>query len=196
MTLPELAFFSRLLSACATLALVATQAQALPVVTDASVVNGSASFAEDASALTITTTPGSIIDWSDFSIGVGETVTVLQPSASSATLVRVTSGGLLTINGNLISNGGLVFVTQGGLNLGAEATFQAPLLALLTYSTISDADFLAGNFGFPVGSSAIIGSGAVAISGLSVPEPATYAMMLAALAALATVGRRKQHPKK
>ena len=45
-------------------------AQANP--TGGSVVNGSASFATSGNTLTVTNTPGTIINWQDFSIGSNE----------------------------------------------------------------------------------------------------------------------------
>lgn len=184
MTPRKLASLFRLLSACTAFALAATSAQALPV--PANVSNGSVSFATNGSELTVTSTPGSIIEWSAFSVGVGETVTFVQAAESSTTLIRVLTDSPLNISGNLTSNGGLFFVSPGGFY--GSGTLQAPLLWLLD-PNISDADFLAGNYGSPPPSGILILSGG-GISNLNVPEPATYAMMLVALVALGAARRR------
>ena len=142
----HLAFLPRFLAASAALALFASTAQALAAPAGASVIAGSATFASTSSALTIQTSPSSIINWNAFSVGAGETVTFAQASPSSNTLVRVVGDGAVTILGNVQSNGGLYFVAEGGVFVGASGVMDAWNLGIATIG-VSDAEFLAGNFG-------------------------------------------------
>ena len=60
--------------------------------TGSNVVRGTVNFSQpDANTLAITNSPGSIINWQDFSIANGETTNFIQQSSSSAVLNRVTS---------------------------------------------------------------------------------------------------------
>src|SRR4051812_38692609 len=73
--------------------------------TGASVAAGSASFQNTAKSLTVTNTPGTIINWQAFSIGTGERTRFLQQSASSAVLNRVVGQDPSALLGTLSSNG-------------------------------------------------------------------------------------------
>jgi large exoprotein involved in heme utilization and adhesion len=53
------------------------------------VVNGTATFTTQGNTLTITNTPGAIINWQSFSIGTDEATRFVQQTASSAVLNRV-----------------------------------------------------------------------------------------------------------
>ena len=53
------------------------------------VVNGSASFNQAGKLLTVTNSPGAIINWNTFSIGAGESTRFNQASAASSVLNRV-----------------------------------------------------------------------------------------------------------
>src|SRR5437868_2748601 len=59
--------------------------------TGGTVAAGSATFATSGNTLTITNTPGSIINWQQFSIQKDEITRFLQQNASSAVLNRVTA---------------------------------------------------------------------------------------------------------
>lgn len=77
---------------------------AMPV--NPQVIQGSASFVKNGNQLTISaTTLNTIIDWTNFTIDTNETVSFLQPSASSSILNRVISSDPLQIYGTLQSNG-------------------------------------------------------------------------------------------
>src|SRR5665647_3269440 len=69
------------------LALSVQAAQANPV--GGNVVNGSASFSTSGNTLTVTNTPGTIINWQGFSIGSSEATYFAQQSSSSTVLNRV-----------------------------------------------------------------------------------------------------------
>src|SRR5262245_51045865 len=53
------------------------------------VVNGQVTFNYNGNVLTITNTPGSIINWQNFSIGSNELTKFIQQSAASSVLNRV-----------------------------------------------------------------------------------------------------------
>src|SRR5258708_4527928 len=69
-----------------------------------SVAAGSASFATSGNALTITNTPGAIINWQQFSIQKDEVTRFIQQNAASGVLNRVTSQNPSVILGQLLSN--------------------------------------------------------------------------------------------
>src|ERR1700741_4757857 len=57
--------------------------------TGAQVVNGQVSINSSGNVLTITNSPGSIINWASFSINPGELTQFLQQNSSSAVLNRI-----------------------------------------------------------------------------------------------------------
>ncbi|TXT27160.1 MAG: cadherin domain-containing protein [Gallionellaceae bacterium] len=138
----------RLKPACAALMLVfaAQQAAANPV--GGVVASGQASFAASASTLTVTNTPGTIINWQSFSIAANETTHFAQQSAASTVLNRVaTTGNPSSILGTLSSNGRVFLVNPGGIVFGQGATVDVAGLVATTLN-LSDADFLAGRYSF------------------------------------------------
>src|SRR5687767_14395093 len=69
------------------------------------VVSGEASFTRDGSLTLITTgTPQTIVNYTSFDIGLGETVRIDQPDAASRILNNVLSTDPTLINGVLTSN--------------------------------------------------------------------------------------------
>lgn len=226
---PALSF--RLLVISAALVLIPASAQALPSAGDATVVSGSVSFASGVSDLAITQfTPSAIINWNSFSLGAGESLTLAQPSSSGATLLRFGGGSPVHLGGTLVSLGGIYIVSEAGLDLsGANISAQWIWLA---DTNISDANFLAGNFGTGsaggTGGNVVIGGGGAIISigsgtggevivvggggtisggttpidpnhtanpVLAIPEPGTYAMMLAGLAMMLAKATRRRKPR-
>src|ERR1035437_8097970 len=89
----------KLVYVCVLLALASQPLSANPL--NPSVVNGQASFATTGNALTVTNTPGAIINWQGFSIGANEISRFAQQSASSAVLNRVISNNPSSILGRL-----------------------------------------------------------------------------------------------
>ena len=69
------------------------------------VVAGSATIGGSGSELTITNTPGTIINWQSFSIQPSEITRFTQNSAGSAVLNRVVGLSNSSLQGQLISNG-------------------------------------------------------------------------------------------
>ena len=118
---------------------------ALPVLSNPvnpTVVNGTATFNQAGSALTVTNSNGAIINWDKFSIKAGETTHFAQPAASSAVLNRVLNDPT-AIYGTLSSNGRVWLVNPAGIMVGPggrvdTAGFVASTLA------VRNEDFLAG----------------------------------------------------
>ncbi|MEO8331091.1 MAG: GLUG motif-containing protein [Gallionella sp.] len=110
---------------------------------DPAVVSGQASFASSGSTLTVTNTPGTIINWQGFSIGSNEITRFNQQSASSAVLNRVISSNPSSILGTLQSNGRVFLINPNGIVFGAGAVVDVAGLVASSLK-LSDADFLAG----------------------------------------------------
>jgi len=133
------------LSALTVLCLLSFGAQANPM--GGNVVNGSATFNSNGNTLTVTNTPGAIINWQDFSIQQNEITRFNQQSASSAVLNRVVGGNTSQILGSLQSNGRVFLVNPNGVVFGAGSTVDVAGL-VATSLNLSDADFLAGRHRF------------------------------------------------
>ncbi len=111
------------------------------------VVNGSASFARSGSTLSVTNTPGAIINWQQFSIGQNEVTRFIQQSAASAVLNRVVGVNPSVILGALTSNGRVFLVNPSGITIGRGAMIDVAGFAASTLN-LSDADFLSGRLLF------------------------------------------------
>jgi filamentous hemagglutinin family protein len=137
--------FQRRLLGVAVASCFATAAPANPV--GPSVVSGAATFAAVGKNLTVTNSPGAIINWQGFSIRADEVTRFVQSGAASAVLNRVTGPEHSAILGQLASNGRVFLINPNGVTVGAGARidtagFVASSLAL------SNEDFLAGKFRF------------------------------------------------
>lgn len=111
------------------------------------VVSGQASFNAVGNTLTVTNTPGTIINWQGFSINANEVTRFAQQSAASAVLNRVITNNPSVILGTLSSNGQVFLVNPGGIVFGAGSTVDVAGL-VATSLNLSDADFLAGRHNF------------------------------------------------
>ena len=123
------------------LAFAVQTAQANPI--GGTVAAGQASFASSGNTLTVTNTPGTIINWQGFSIGASEITHFAQQSASSAVLNRVISNNPSSILGTLQSNGRVFLINPNGIVFGAGAVVDVAGMVASTLN-LSDADFLAG----------------------------------------------------
>ncbi|MGD0959301.1 MAG: filamentous hemagglutinin N-terminal domain-containing protein [Methylomonas sp.] len=112
-----------------------------------SVVNGTASFAVSGHTLTITNSPGAIIDWSSFSVNKGELTQFIQQTAASEVLNRVTGGDPSQILGSLQSNGRVFLINPNGVVFGAGAQVDVAGIVVSTLK-LSDENFLAGKLKF------------------------------------------------
>jgi filamentous hemagglutinin family protein len=144
--------------------------------TGGTVTSGSATISSSGSTVTVnTSTSGTVINWNNFSIGAGETTRFNQPSASSATLNRVTGLGSSQINGSLQSNGQVFLVNPNGIVFGSTASVNVAGFVASTLD-ITDADFLSGNLRFAASgpgffvshSGSIVGADYVALIGAGV----------------------------
>lgn len=78
------------------------------------VASGSASFQTVSKTLTVTNTPGAIINWQSFSIDQGATTRFTQQSAASTVLNRVLGQDPSLILGTLSSNGRVFLIMASG----------------------------------------------------------------------------------
>ena len=111
------------------------------------VVNGQVGFSQQGKQLTITNTPGAIINWRSFSIARDETTRFIQQSAASTVLNRVTGVDPSQILGALQSNGRVFLINPNGILFGAGAQIDTAGLVASTLS-LSNQDFLAGRLRF------------------------------------------------
>lgn len=136
------------------LALASAYGWGAPVVfanpTGAQVVHGQATLQAQGSKLTVTNTPGAIINWQSFSIGAGETTFFQQQNAASAVLnrVQVQNPNLKSqIDGALGSNGRVFLINPNGIVFGAGSTIDTQGFVASTLN-LNDADFKAGRLRF------------------------------------------------
>ena len=117
--------------------------QALP--TGGQVAAGSATInAPSNGAMTINQNSNSaIINWQSFNIGQSNSVTFIQPDASSAILNRVTGSTSTTIAGALNANGQVYLVNPNGIAITSTGTINTGAFVASTLG-ISDEDFMSG----------------------------------------------------
>ena len=111
------------------------------------VVNGQAAFATRGNVLTVTNSPGAILNWQQFSIGAGEATRFVQQSAASSVLNRVVGVDPSRILGTLQSNGRVFLINPNGILFGAGAQIDVAGLVASTLR-LSNEDFLAGRMIF------------------------------------------------
>ena len=85
-----------------------------------------------------------IINWQDFSIGVGEHTQFIQPNQMSAVLNRVISGNPSLIAGMLSANGKVIVVNQNGIVVTSSGAIDAAGGVVLSTLDIADGDFMNG----------------------------------------------------
>ncbi len=117
------------------------------------VVNGQANFVTQGNTLSITNTPGAIINWQGFSINSGELTRFLQQNPNSAVLNRVTGGDPSAILGALQSNGKVFLINPNGILFGQGAQVDVNGLVASTLH-MSNEDFLLGRMNFQAGATA------------------------------------------
>jgi filamentous hemagglutinin family protein len=117
------------------------------------VINGQVSFANQGSTLSVTNSPGAIINWQSFSINQGEITRFIQQNSGSAVLNRITGQDPSQILGALQSNGHVFLINPNGILFGQGAQIDVNGLVASTLN-ISNEDFLAGRMNFNVGASA------------------------------------------
>ncbi|MFN0162402.1 MAG: filamentous hemagglutinin N-terminal domain-containing protein, partial [Burkholderiales bacterium] len=138
----------------------ALDAQVLP--SGANVVNGAASIQQSGNRLTVTNTPGAIIQWQSFSIGAGATAQFVQQNSASTVFNRVVGSDPSAILGQLQSNGRVFLINPNGITIGAGAQIDAAAFVASTLG-LSNADMLAGRLRFEAtpGSANVVNHGTI-----------------------------------
>ena len=118
-------------------------ASALP--TNGVVVGGQATISNPNSQNTLInqSTVRAAIDWTNFSIDRGQTVTFVQPNGTSVTLNRVVGGDQSAIFGAIRANGQVFLVNPNGVYFSPTATADVGAL-LATSLSMSTPDFMVG----------------------------------------------------
>jgi filamentous hemagglutinin family protein len=111
------------------------------------VLSGAARIVNSGNTMTVTNTPGAILNWQQFNINQGQTTQFNQQSASSSVLNRVTGTDSSQILGALRSNGQVYLINPNGIMFGAGSVVDVNRLIASTLN-ITDADFLANNLKF------------------------------------------------
>lgn len=111
------------------------------------IAHGAATISTAGNVTTIANTPGTIINWHDFSIHNNETVIFNQVNAASAILNRVTGGNMTQILGTLQSNGKVYLINPAGIAIGQNAMIDVAGFVASTLN-ITDSDFLKGKNNF------------------------------------------------
>lgn len=114
------------------------------------VVHGQAALQTQGNKLTVTNTPGAIVNWQQFSIGAGETTYFQQQNAASTVLNRVQAHNPALksqIDGTLGSNGKVFLINPNGVVFGAGSVIDTQGFVASTLS-LNDEDFKAGRFRF------------------------------------------------
>ncbi|MFZ3323211.1 MAG: filamentous hemagglutinin N-terminal domain-containing protein [Usitatibacter sp.] len=131
----------KLLALCVAACLAQNPASANPV--GGLVVAGSATINNQGNLLTVTNTPGAVINWQGFSIAPGETTRFVQQSASSTVLNRVVGQDPSQILGALQSNGRVYLINPNGVVFGVGSRVDVNGLVASTLD-ITNENFTAG----------------------------------------------------
>lgn len=109
---------------------------------------GSMQVATNGNTRTLTTAPGTIINWQQFSIAAGETVHFAQASAGSAVLNRVTGTNATSqIRGALTSNGVVFLINPSGI-VFHNGSLVSTTSFIASTQDIADSDWRAGTYRF------------------------------------------------
>ncbi|WP_225984703.1 two-partner secretion domain-containing protein [Noviherbaspirillum aerium] len=117
------------------------------------VAHGQAAFSQQGNVLSVTNTPGAIINWQSFSINPGEVTRFLQQNPNSSVLNRITGQDPSQILGALQSNGRVFLVNPNGILFGKDARIDVNGLVASTLA-ISNEDFINGRMHFKAGDKA------------------------------------------
>lgn len=124
------------------------------------VVGGSGSISQSGKSMTIHQTSARMAtDWKSFSVGAGNTVNFVQPSASAVSLNRVTGSDVSSIQGAIKANGQVFLVNPNGVLFTPTAQVNVGSLVVSTLN-LSNSDFMDGNYQFDntAGASGLDGS--------------------------------------
>ena len=128
------------------------------------VAYGSANINTSGSTTTITTSDKAIIDWLRFNVGVGETLTFVEPAVTSIVLNRVTGSEPSVIAGMLNANGRVFIINSNGVLFAAGSSVNVGALLASTLN-ITDTNFQNNNYVFSVasGNNSVISEGDIVI---------------------------------
>ena len=125
------------------------------------VVAGQAQLKTAGSTLTVDqASQRAVINWQSFNIGSGARVDFVQPNASSVALNRVLGSDPSAIFGQLTATGQVFLVNPNGVLFGAGARVDVGGLVATTMS-LSDSDFLAGQYHFTDGAGQVRNEGSL-----------------------------------
>lgn len=137
-------------------AILALPSFALANPTGGVVVDGAATISSTPNVTNVVqSTNRAIINWQGFSIGAGETVNFLQPTAMSVTLNRVVGNEQSIIAGALNANGKVFIINSNGIMFTKDAQVNVGGLVASTLD-ISNSNFMAGNYTFSGSSAASV----------------------------------------
>lgn len=127
-----------------------------------SIVNGQVFVNYNGNTLNVTNSPGAIINWQGFSIGVNEITRFIQQSASSTVLNRVVGADPSIILGTLQSNGRVFLINPNGVVFGAGSKVDVAGLVASSMN-LTNADFAAGKlrFGETPGAGNVVNQGTI-----------------------------------
>ncbi|MFH1217589.1 MAG: filamentous hemagglutinin N-terminal domain-containing protein, partial [Pseudomonadota bacterium] len=159
--------FSACLGASVFLSNLVTPTNLFALPQDGNVVAGSASMVRSSARLEVNqVTDKAVIDWRSFNIAADELTRFNQPSTSSMTLNRVTTGDPSSILGTLTANGRVMLVNPNGVFFGPGSRVDVGGLVATT-ADIADTDFMAGNLRFSLPSSvsdaAVVNQGTITV---------------------------------
>ncbi|WP_394243757.1 filamentous hemagglutinin N-terminal domain-containing protein [Halopseudomonas laoshanensis] len=117
------------------------------------VVTGVVDIQQQGNLLTITNTPGAILEWQRLSIGPDEIMHFIQQGPNSAVLNRVVGQDPTQILGVLQSNGRVFLINPNGIAFGHGAQVNVNGLVASTLG-LSNADFKSGSLRFDAGATA------------------------------------------
>lgn len=130
----------------AALALACAGALAAPQ--DGTIAAGSGTISRDGATTNVHQNSAKMsVDWKSFNVASGETVNFLQPSSSAIALNRVLGTEASQILGRINANGQVFLLNPNGVLFGKGAEVNVGGMVASTLS-LSDADFLAGNYDF------------------------------------------------
>ena len=141
----------------------AAHARELP--TGGQLAAGAATIANPATGpMTITQTSNrAVINWQSFSVGVGDTVNIVQPGSTSALLNRVTGATTSTIAGQIHANGQVFLVNPNGILITATGSVNGAGFVASTLD-LTDRQFMAGDITVNGRGGSVINRGSISIA--------------------------------
>ncbi len=113
-----------------------------------SVAQGSAAISQSGTITTVNqTSQNAVINWQSFNTASNESVKFNQPNSSAVALNRINNGLPTQFAGQLNANGNVWILNPAGVLFTSTAKVDVAGLLATTHS-ISDADFIAGNYKF------------------------------------------------